>query len=182
MIWLADEAQGVFRRGFGLPSTDDGWTRCSLVDNCRNTYGVASILNRCFDGALPLNGPESLGVRWREPGDVDELVGDEIDRIEAEGTERTACSIATMNRVVRDRLREATAFVPWDAHDEKAFICETVHRVKGLEFDFVVLVADKDVSDLLLYVGLSRAVIGFSLIAPRSVAARLGLTDREPLN
>ncbi len=72
------------------------------------------------------------------------------------------------------------AFVPWEAHDEHAFVCETVHRVKGLEFDFVVLVADEDVSDLLLYVGLSRAVIGFSLIAPRTVAARLGLVDAIP--
>ena len=67
--------------------------------------------------------------------------------------------------------------MPWEAYDEQAFVCETVHRVKGLEFDFVVLVADEDVSDLLLYVGLSRAVIGFSLIAPRTVASPFGLVD-----
>jgi hypothetical protein len=180
LIWLADEAQGVFRRGFTMPSADDGWTLCTLVDNCRNTFGVASILHRCFDGARPLSGPESLGVRWLEPGDVDELVGEEIDRIEAEGYRTHSVLIATTSRAARDRLRERLAFVPWEAHDEHAFVCETVHRVKGLEFDFVILVADEDVSDLLLYVGLSRAVIGFSLIAPRAVATRLGLVDQIP--
>ena len=30
-------------------------------------------------------------------------------------------------------------------------------------------------TDLLLYVALSRALIGFSLVAPATVAARLGL-------
>ncbi len=105
LIWLADEAQGVFRRGFAMPSADEGWTRCDLVDNCRNTYGVASILHRCFDGAMPLSGPESLGVRWLEPGNVDELVGEEIDRIEAGGFRTHSVLIATTGRAVRDRLR-----------------------------------------------------------------------------
>ena len=98
------------------------------ADNCRNTFGIASILHRHLDLATPLAGLESLGVRWREADDPEVVI-----------------------------------------------VCETVHRVKGLEFDFVVLVADDDVSDLLLYVGLSRALVGFSLVAPATAAARLGL-------
>lgn len=47
--------------------------------------------------------------------------------------------------------------------------------MKGLEFDFVILAAGADVKNLHLYVGISRAMIGFSLVAPRSVAERLGL-------
>ena len=47
--------------------------------------------------------------------------------------------------------------------------------MKGLEFDAVVLVTDDAVTDLLLYVGMSRAVSGFTLVAPRAVAERLGM-------
>ena len=70
-------------------------------------------------------------------------------------------------------------FSSWEQRDEHSIVCETVHRVKGLEFDFVVLVADEDVTDLLLYVGLSRALVGFSLVAPSTVAARLGLPHAD---
>jgi ATP-dependent exoDNAse (exonuclease V) alpha subunit len=76
---------------------------------------------------------------------------------------------------MRDRLRAAMAFGSWEQRGEHTYVCETVHRTKGLEFDFVVLVADEDVTDLLLYVGLSRALVGFSLVAPATVASRLGL-------
>lgn len=52
-----------------------------------------------------------------------------------------------------------------------------VHRVKGLEFDCVVLAASAadTVSDALLYVGASRAIAGLTFVGPRTIAARLGL-------
>ena len=55
------------------------------------------------------------------------------------------------------------------------------NRVKGLEYDYVVLVAlsDKEVPDLLLYVACTRAVSGLTIIGPRSIAARLGLADAD---
>jgi DNA helicase IV len=127
-----------------------------------------------------LGGPESLGVRWRDvagPDSVIDLVGEEIDHIEAEGYETPRVLVAATSRAVRDRLREAMGFGSWEQRSEHTVVCETVHRVKGLEFDFVVLVAGEDVTDLLLYVGLSRALIGFSLVAPATVAARLGLAS-----
>ena len=95
---LADSAQGVFQRGFDPATLDETWTRCELADNCRNTFGIASILHRHLDGATPLAGPESLCVRWREAGDDDtavELVGEEIDHIEAEGYETPRVLVAT---------------------------------------------------------------------------------------
>jgi len=178
LMLLADAAQGVFQRGFDPDTLDETWTRCELADNCRNTFGIASILHRHLDGAAPLAGPESLGVRWREAADHDtacELVGEEIDHIEAEGYETPRVLVATTSRLVRDRLRASMGFSSWEQRGEHSIVCETVHRVKGLEFDFVVLVAAEDVTDLLLYVGLSRAVVGFSLVAPATVAARLGI-------
>ncbi len=56
-------------------------------------------------------------------------------------------------------------------------LCENVHRVKGLEYDHVILVIhDESVSDDLLYVGASRAVMSLTVIAPSGVAARMGLS------
>ena len=96
------------------------------------------------------------------------------------GHEAPSVLVATIKTTVRDRLREEFAFVRWEERGPHAIVCENVHRVKGLEFDFVILVVTaEDVSDLLLYVGLSRAVVGFSLIGPRAVAERLGLSDAE---
>ena len=118
-------------------------------------------------------------MRWREAADDDaaiELVGEEIDHIEAEGYETPARArrdhVAPVTRPPRET---SMGFSSWEQRDEHSIVCETVHRVKGLEFDFVVLVAAEDVTDLLLYVGLSRAVVGFSLVAPAAVAARLGI-------
>jgi hypothetical protein len=186
LMVLCDEAQGVFSRGFVAPSADEAWTLCRLEDNCRNTFGIASILHRHLEGSRPLAGPESLDARWCEAVTLDDAitrVGEEVDRIEADGYAVSRILVATTHRATRDALRAAMGFGSWEERGEQMIICENVQRMKGLEFDFVLLVADSDVSDLLLYVGLSRAVVGFSLVSPRDVAARLGLAagmDDEP--
>ena len=57
-----------------------------------------------------------------------------------------------------------------------AIVCETVHRVKGLEYDHVILVVhDDDVKNELLYVGASRAVMSLTVIGSTSTRDRLGL-------
>jgi AAA domain/UvrD-like helicase C-terminal domain len=185
MMLLVDESQTVYQRGFSRPPPDEGWTFCELVNNCRNTFTIASILQRHLGGtAAPVGGPESLDVCWREVADVDAAigaVGAELDRIEASGHEAPSILVATIKTTVRNRLRDEFAFVRWEDRGPHAIVCENVHRVKGLEFDFVVLVVTTDdVSDLLLYVGLSRAIVGFALIGPRAVAERLGFS--EPSN
>ncbi len=138
------------------------------------------MLQRVGGCSLPFAGPESSDVRWIDVNDDEAAVaavGDEVDRIEDSGMEAPSILVATVHRQRRDRLRDEYAFVAWEDRGENAIICETVHRVKGLEFDEVILVVpDEDISDLLLYVGASRAVVGFSLIAPAAVASRLGLT------
>ena len=71
------------------------------------------------------------------------------------------------------------AFVPWEGGQATTVICENVHRVKGLEFDYVVLAASEadNVTDALLYVGASRAITGLTLVGPKAIAARLGLAE-----
>ena len=59
-------------------------------------------------------------------------------------------------------------------------MCENIHRVKGLEFDHVILVVpDPDTADDLLYVGVSRAVISLTVIGPSAIAERLGIAQRS---
>ena len=72
LLMVADEAQVLYPRGFTVPSVDDGWTRCELANNCRNTFGIASLLRRRLGGApAPVGGPESLAVGWVEANEID---------------------------------------------------------------------------------------------------------------
>ena len=183
MMMVADELQTIYSRGFSLPSADDGWVRCELVSNCRNTSQIASMLRQFLGGPpAPIGGPESISVRWIPADDLasaTEGVGDEIDRVlDDEDRDPERILVATVKRSVRDHLRTALGFVSWEESDERSIACETVHRAKGLEFDHVILViTNEDVSDALLYIGVSRAISGLSLVSPSPVASRLGLTD-----
>jgi hypothetical protein len=185
MLMVADEAQSLYPRGFTLPSVDDGWTRCKLVNNCRNTFDIASMLCRQLGGApAPVGGPESVGVAWVEADETEAVVqkvGEQIDRIEGEGHEPPRVLVATFSTQMRNRLRAAYAFVPWEGGQSTAIICENVHRVKGLEFDYVILAASAAdaVTDALLYVGVSRAIAGLTVVGPRAIAERLGLEHRS---
>jgi hypothetical protein len=182
MLLLADQSQEVYERGFTLPESDDGWTRCELAANCRNTFDIASLLRRRFGGAVaPVGGPESEDVRWVQASDLDgavDAVGDALDALEDRDHAASTMLVATFTRSVRDRLREVHSFVRWEDSDPMAILCETVHRVKGLEFDHVILVVhDDEVRDELLYVGLSRAVMRVTIIGPPAIEARLGFGD-----
>jgi DNA helicase IV len=68
--------------------------------------------------------------------------------------------------------------VRWEDREDGDVLCETVRRLKGLEFDTVILAADKDIKpeeEALLYVGVSRAVSELIVVGPRDFADRLGL-------
>jgi hypothetical protein len=182
VLMAADEHQALYPRGFELPTVDDGWTRCELVSNCRNTSHIARMLQLKLGGpTVPVAGPESLGVGWRVADTIEQAkraVIAEIDRlVEREFHDPTKVLVATMSRAMRDELREEFAFGSWESGDGRSIMCETVHRMKGLEFDYVVLVAlpsDK-VTDELLYVGCSRAVSGLTVIGAEATGQRLGL-------
>ncbi len=180
LLVVADLSQQVYARGFTVPSTDDGWTLCELTANCRNTFNIASLLRHRFNGAIaPVGGPESEDVRWIEAADADALVdavGEALDHLEDRDHAAPSLLVATFTRSVRDRLRAQYGFVRWEDREPMAIVCETVHRVKGLEYDHVILVVhDDDVKDELLYVGASRAVMSLAVIGSTAIRDRLGL-------
>ena len=76
----------------------------------------------------------------------------------------------------RDLLRSRLGFVDWESRDHGT-VCESVYRVKGLDVDRVILVADEeeDAEKLrqLLYSGVSRALESLEIIGPEAVLARV---------
>ena len=178
LLMVADPSQGIYARGFHIPT--DGFTLCELTDNCRNTMNIASMLERRFNGGrTPDVGPESEDITFIAVTSVDQAidaVGDAIDEI-LEGRDHSAVDVlvGTFTTSVRDRLRHQYGMVAWEDLDPMAILCENIHRVKGLEYDHVILVVhDEHVSDELLYVGASRAVMSLTVIAPQVVLSRLG--------
>jgi DNA helicase IV len=119
-------------------------------------------------------------VNWHAAGDVDllaELVQVELDRIlDDEGRDASGVCVATFRSAVRDHLREKLDLVSWENRGDGAVLCENVHRLKGLEFDTMILAAIDDVDDVaVLYVGVSRAVSELVVLGPPELADRLGL-------
>ena len=181
VLMVADERQTFYERGFRLPPADDGWTHCELVGNCRNTFEIAELLRRHLGGARPpATGPEGEVVGFRAAATIDdaiELAGAEVDRIvDGDGIDADRVLFATFSRATRELLYERLGMVRWEDRSEQTLACETVRRSKGLEYDYVVLVAgpDDEVTDAMLYVGCSRAVSGLTIIGPAELGARLG--------
>jgi hypothetical protein len=194
LLVVADPAQELYVRGYSVPvpggggndSSDGdrggGWTVCELVTNCRNAQQIARLLRSRLNGApAPAVAPEVVGVRFQPVtvGDEDavvELVRDELRwLLEDEGRSAESIGVLTFRGALRDRLHDELGLARWEARGEGRVVGENVHRVKGMEFDAVVLVADGEVSDDLLYVGVSRAVSELAVVAPESVGERLGL-------
>ena len=179
LLIAADPTQEVYARGFQIPSVDDGWTHCELVNNCRNAHEIGTLLRRRLGGAAaPEWGPEAFDVRFVTTADgvsAAPLVDAEITRLVLDG-ERDPSQIAVLTTTsrLRDELVERLALRRWEQRDNR-ILCENVHRVKGLEFDTVILVADAEVPDYLLYVGISRAVSELVIVAPPIVGERLSL-------
>jgi hypothetical protein len=177
---LADRSQDLFERGFTIPSPNDGWTLCELTSNCRNTFAIASMLRRHFNGAIaPVGGPDSEDVRFvAADGDdaIVDAVGESLDRLEDRDHAAPTVLVVTFSSRVRDRLREDLGFGPWENRGPLDIVCENVHRVKGLEFDHVIAVIhEPGTRDELLGVAASRAVMSLTIIGSAEIADRFGL-------
>ena len=181
VLLLADEGQGIYERGFVFPEADDGWVQVELASNFRNARPIARLLRNHLGGApAPVQSPEGLGVTWIEAADaeaVEDAVDGELQRIiENEGRSPAGVCVGTIRSSVRDHLRAALHLVRWEDRHDGQVVCENVHRLKGLEFDTMILAATADCEDeALLYVGVSRAVSELIVVAPRELADRLGL-------
>lgn len=181
ILMVADQDQGIYGRGFMLPRADDGWVQAELRKNFRNAAPIAKILRRSLGGAeSPAFVPEGMGVSFREVTDLAgaiEAVDSELERIvEKEMRDPKRVAVLTFRSAVRDALRKELGLGAWEDRHELV-VCENIHRVKGLEFDTVILVAtEPEVDDSILYVGVSRAVNELIVVVPSDLAAFLGFS------
>jgi len=179
IMLVADAEQDVFGRGLRLPGVDDGWTACELVNNCRNTLQIAQILRRVLGGApAPKHGPESIGVELVDTTDTD--VADVLRHVFTEGTRRGLKPVGTTavicdDTTLRERLRVELGLGTWEERANK-IPCESVRRLKGTEFDTVILIDEHgDMDRQKQYIAISRAVSQLIVLGPIELGERLGI-------
>ncbi|MEX0768166.1 MAG: NERD domain-containing protein [Microthrixaceae bacterium] len=183
MLLVADEQQMLYQRGYVTPLASDGWTRCELVVNCRNSYSIGNLIRRQLNGApAPLNRPEASGLGWIQAEDLESAVTAVRDQLHelliVQGRDPATILVETTESITRTALRNQANLVTWEdaAAQPEQVVCENVHRSKGLEVDTVLFVClDSEVEEALLYIGLSRAVVQLIIIGPQKLADRLGL-------
>lgn len=179
ILLAGDEDQDVFDRGFRLPTVDDGWTACQLINNCRNTFQIAEILRRVLNGApAPKQGPESIGVELVDTTGKNavEVLGHVLTQgtrrgLKPVGTTAVICDDASL----RQRLRNELGLGSWDDR-ANAIVCESIRRLKGTEFDTVILIDEHGELDRQrLYIAISRAVSQLIVLGPMKLGEFLGI-------
>jgi hypothetical protein len=72
-------------------------------------------------------------------------------------------AVLARHRQLRDALLAAKMPVPlvrWEERDEGKIVCETIHRVKGLERLAIIMIDLNDTPDTMTdYIGASRAIL-----------------------
>jgi len=182
ILMVADPDQGVYGRGFQLPSAGSDLVRAELTMNCRNTHQIANLLRELGGAPAAPGAPEGAPVRLVRCSSSDEAV-DEVgllleELVVSSQIDPANIFVVTGHTALRDRIRRESpggfACSPWEDRLGGDIVCETIHRMKGLERDAVILVTeDDDLGDHLLYVGMSRAISTLVVVGPRVLTARL---------
>ena len=175
IFMVGDPGQSIRRTGFRLLTNRDGWMRAELVSNNRNAPAIATLLRQKLGGAASPNAEPYESEIVRTLASTDDEVITAVEKALVRSEDETAWVLTTTART-RDLLRTRLGFVDWESR-ENGTVCESVYRVKGLDVDRVVLVADEeeDAEKLrqLLYSGVSRALESLEIIGPEAVLARV---------
>jgi hypothetical protein len=182
MLLVGDAEQELHQRGFQPPRPEDGWTVCELTSNTRNALEIARLLRNRFNGPpAPAALPSATHLRYDRIEGMDQLTASvraELSELASAGFDSSDVVVATLDHDARDHLRASEGFVPFDEAGPGDIVCETVRRLKGLEFAAVVLVASHwPIDDTLIHVGVSRAVFGLTVIGPAELGERLRLEN-----
>ncbi|CAB4724788.1 unannotated protein [freshwater metagenome] len=186
LMMVADSGQEIFSRGFRVPKTEDGWTLCELVNNCRNSHQIARLLRTLLGGApSPEIGPETIGMSFDEvtTESVVSVVKSILDRQPDDGSELLAplgsTAVIVPSVKLRDTLRHELGLGSWDERDSK-IVCETERRLKGTEFDTVILVDPEfRMDDRALYIGISRAINQLFVVGSHELGERLRFVNQR---
>ena len=186
LMMVADSGQEIFSRGFRMPQPDDGWTLCELVNNCRNSHQIARLLRTFLGGApAPEVGPETIGIDFVEASST-EVVSKVKEILERQPDNGSGLLAPVGRKVVlvpsvklRDTLRVELGLGSWDERGTKT-VCETERRMKGTEFDTVILVdPEYRMDDRALYIGISRAINQLFVVGPKELGQRLRIEKQR---
>lgn len=182
---LGDQSQNVYR----VASDDaEGWIRFPLAVNCRNTKAIAAVAVRLGGGEPFSTSPEGPPVRFVRASGVREvrkrIGGELLTLLRERRLPPSSIAVITTRADLRDAIFDppiaAARLVRWEERSEDAVVCETAHRLKGTEWEAVIVAnlepATTDWLREILYVGVSRPRTWLSVIAPDDTAALLGLT------
>ena len=181
---LGDPAQNVYRVD---PDPTEGWVRFPLTTNCRNSKSIAAVAQRLGGGPPFPTSPDGPPVAYRKAGALKELrkrVSHEILTLRRDhGIAPSDLAVITTRATLRDDLLDpplnAGTLVRWEQRDESSVVCETAHRLKGTEWE-AVIVANLEPTTThwlpdILYVAVSRPRTWLTVVAPPDTAELLGL-------
>lgn len=182
ILMVTDPDQGVYDRGYRLPSAGPDLVRAELTMNCRNTHQIANLLRELGGTPAASGAPEGEPVILAPCSSSDDAV-DEVgllleDLVVSAQIDPANILVVTGHTALRDRIRGESpggfACAAWEDRHGGDIVCETIHRMKGLERDAVILVTEDDaLDDHLLYVGMSRAISRLVVVGPPTLVDRL---------
>ncbi|MEI7478682.1 MAG: NERD domain-containing protein/DEAD/DEAH box helicase [Actinomycetes bacterium] len=176
---VADPRQNLRHHKFALSYFTEGWAQAELLSNGRNAPAIAQLLRRRLHGAAsPNKEPFSTAVQWTEAVE-DQAVVEAVSAALAEQSELKTW-VLTISATTRDLLISRLGLVRFEQRGEQgAVVCETYRRLKGLDVDRLIFVADHlkptDVDEL--YTSISRANEELVVISSREVGEVLGLVS-----
>ena len=168
LLMVADPLQALYANGWTPPA---GMPFLSLSTNLRSSQAIGAHVAG-LGGANP-NSAAPVGPAVQEcvatETDLAQVVAREISRLQ-EASDIPASQIAVLarHRKLRDALLRAEMPIPlvrWEERDEGKIICETIHRVKGLERLAIIMIDLNQTPDRMTdYIGASRAILYLSVI------------------
>jgi hypothetical protein len=163
LLMVADPLQALYAKGWTLPA---GMPKLELSTNLRSSRAIGSHVAD-LGGARP-NSAAPVGPAVRQTiaseANVAKVLAEEILRLQS-ASDIPASQIAVLarHRKLRDALIASAQPVPlvrWEQRDEGKVLCETIHRVKGLERPAIIMVDLNEEPDAMTnYIGASRAML-----------------------
>jgi len=163
LLMVADPLQALYANGWTAPA---GIPFLPLITNLRSSQAIGAHVAG-LGGANP-NSAAPVGPAVREciatETDIARVVAREIIRLrEASDIPASQIAVLARHRKLRDALLKAEMPVPlvrWEERDEGKIICETIHRVKGLERLAIIMIDLNEAPDTMTdYIGASRAIL-----------------------
>jgi len=167
-LMVADPLQAIYGGPWNPPSD---LPSTQLQYNVRSTSTVANRVREL--GGVPPNpaAPEGPPVRRfvASEDSVLEILRSEINLLRTNfNVSPSQIAIVARHTALRDKLINAdmpTRIDRWANRDEETIVCETIHRLKGIERVAVIVVdLDTEPSPELEYVGTSRAILHLTTI------------------